>query len=193
MIGLIGLNWPISPIFAQAPSSEQLEDIRPPYFYIHSWLWLWIMLAAICAVAVFVLLCFFLRPKPPLSAKSAYELALENLEKARTLLREDNAMSYTVAVSEIIRWYLGQRFQTPSSRRTTQEFLRQMEADPASPLADYRDPLRSFLESCDLVKFARYQPTLAELERVHERATSFVMATKPLPIPHPVPSLQPAR
>ena len=39
-----------------------------------------------------------------------------------------------------------------------------MEADRATPLAEHRNLLREFLQSCDLVKFARYQPTLAELE-----------------------------
>ena len=200
-MGRIGLFGPISPIghispilLGQTqPSTDQLEDIRPPYFYLHSWLWLWITLAILFALIVIALLWFILRPKPPLSAKSAYELALENLEKAHALLREDAAMPYTIAVSEVIRWYLGQRFQTPSTRRTTEEFLRQMEADPTSPLAEYRDQLRGFLQSCDLVKFARYQPTLAELEHVQERALSFVRSTKPLAVSHPTASLQPVR
>jgi hypothetical protein len=56
-----------------------------------------------------------------------------------------------------------------------------MEANRNTPLAEHRDLLRDFLQSCDLVKFARYQPTLTELEQVHQRATSFVTATKPLP------------
>jgi hypothetical protein len=88
-------------------------------------------------------------------------------------------MPYAVAVSETIRTYLGQRFQAPSSRRTTEEFLRLMEADRATPLAQHRELLREFLQSCDLVKFARYQPHLAELEQVQERAREFVLATRP--------------
>jgi hypothetical protein len=92
-------------------------------------------------------------------------------------------MPYAVLVSEAIRTYLGQRFQTPSTRRTTEEFLRQMENDTNTPLADHRDLLRHFLQSCDLVKFARYQPTLQELEQVQDRAYSFVTATKPAPEP----------
>ena len=74
-------------------------------------------------------------------------------------------------------------FQSPSTRRTTEEFLRPMEADPTTPLAEHRELLRDFLQSCDLVKFARYQPTLTELEQVQQRATSFVTATKPVPSP----------
>jgi hypothetical protein len=166
-----------------APAADQLDDIRPPFFYLHSWFWYWVALGIIAAVALVVLLCWKLRPKPFLSPKSAYDLALEQLEKARALLREDQPIPYAVLVSETIRAYLGQRFQAPSTRRTTEEFLRQMEADRATPLAEHRELLRDFLQSCDLVKFARYQPTLAELEQVQQRATNFVMATKPLPEP----------
>ena len=165
----------------QSPQ-DKLNDIRPPFFFLHSWPWFWIALAAAAAIiALLVALWFWLRPHRLLSAKSAYELALEKLEKARALLREDEPMPYAVLVSETIRSYLGQRFETPSTRRTTEEFLRQMEGDRATPLAEHRDLLKDFLQSCDLVKFARYQPTLTELEQVHQRATTFVTATKPAP------------
>jgi len=189
---LVGLISPLSPILllAQAPTTspaqtpppaDHLEDIRPPFFYLHSWFWWWIALAVVGAVALLVLLWLWLRPHRLLSPKSAYELALEKLEKARALLREDNPVPYAVLVSETIRSYLGQRFQAPSTRRTTEEFLRQMEADRTTPLAEHRDLLREFLQSCDLVKFARYQPTQSELEHVQQRAYSFVLATKPVP------------
>jgi hypothetical protein len=56
-----------------------------------------------------------------------------------------------------------------------------MENDRNTPLAEHRDLLRDFLQSCDMVKFARYQPTLAELEGVQQRAFTFVTATKPAP------------
>jgi hypothetical protein len=185
----ISLIGPISPILqAQTndsgettSSADGLYDIRPPFFFLHSWLWLWIVLGIAGAISLLILLWYWFRPNRQLSSRSAYELALEKLDKARALLREDNPMPYAVLVSETIRSYLGQRFQSPSTRRTTEEFLRQMEADPGTPLAGHRDLLRDFLQSCDLVKFARYQPTLTELEQVQQRATSFVTATKPLP------------
>jgi hypothetical protein len=170
----------------QASPDAGLEDIRPPIFYLNPWFWLWILVAAvIIAIALLILLLFLFRPNRQLTAKSAYELALEKLEKARALLQEDNPIPYAVFVSETIRSYLGQRFQAPSTRRTTEEFLRQMEADINTPLAEHRDLLRTFLQSCDLVKFARYQPTLTELEQVQGRAYTFVTATKPLPASAP--------
>jgi hypothetical protein len=182
--GLGGLAGALAPFGALTPASapsDEIDDIRPPFFYAQSWFWLWIVLAVCAAVALSVLLWLRFRPHRLLSAKSAYELTLENLEKARALLREDNPVPYAVFVSETIRGYLGQRFQSPSTRRTTEEFLRLMEADAATPLAAHRELLRDFLQSCDLVKFARYQPALTELEHVQSRAFTFVTATKPVP------------
>ena len=141
---------------------------------------LWLLLALIVLrnpLAAIILAIWW--PRRQLSAKSAYELALEKLERARGLIREDKPMPYAVAVSETVRTYLGQRFNAPSTRRTTEEFLRLMQADRATPLAEHSDLLREFLQSCDLVKFARYQPRLAELEHVQKRARDFVLATKP--------------
>jgi hypothetical protein len=169
----------------QAIGAEQdeIDDIRPPYFFLHTWFWVWIALAAAAVLALAALLWHLFKPHRLLSAKSAYELTLEKLEKARSMLREDYPMPYAVFVSETVRSYLGQRFETPSTRRTTDEFLRLMERNPHTPLAEHRDLLRHFLESCDLVKFARYQPTLDELEKVQQRAWDFVTATKPEPAP----------
>ena len=92
-------------------------------------------------------------------------------------------MPYTVLITETIRSYVAHRFATPFTHRTTEEFLQQMEADPNTPLAEHRLLLWDFLKRCDLVKFARYQPTLAELDLVYQHALTFVTATKPLPAP----------
>jgi hypothetical protein len=159
---------------------EDIDDIQPPYFYLKPLTWLWVLLGVLVLVALIVALVFFLKGRRIARAKSAYELALEKLEKARALLNDQNPEPYAVLVSETVRSYLGQRFHTPSTRRTTEEFLRQMQADTSTPLAEHRDLLRGFLESCDLVKFAHYQPGIEELEQVQQRAVSFVTATRPL-------------
>ena len=165
---------------APGVQKDDIEDIRPPFFFLHSWTWLWLAILALALIALVVGLLIWFRPLRTLRAKTAYELALEKLEKARALLDEENPEPYAVAVSETIRSYLSQRFQTPASRRTTEEFLRQMQDDPSAPLAGHRDLLREFLEACDLVKFAHYHPGRAELEQVQERAVNFVTATKPV-------------
>ena len=164
------------------PPQEDIDDIRPPFFFMRGWLWLWISLGVLALAGLIYLLWRWFRPQRQLSPKTAYELALEKLARARELLDPADPKPYAIAVSEAVRTYLGQRFNAPSTRRTTDEFLHQMQADPSTPLAAHRDLLRDFLQSCDLVKFARYQPGLDELSGVHERATNFVQATKPVPM-----------
>ena len=170
----------LNPAPGNPQGQDEIDDIRPPLFYLHSWTWLWLALAAIALVALLVYLWQWLKPNRLLSARSAFDLTLEKLNQARELLKEEDPMPYAIFVSETIRAYLGQRFLTPSTRRTTDEFLRVMESDPHTPLAEHRDLLRHFLEACDLVKFAKYRPTLAELEDVQNRAVTFVTATKPV-------------
>jgi len=167
-----------------AAQPDEIDDIRPPFFFFYPLTWLWIALVAAAIIALLFYCWKWMSHSPFLSPKTAYELTLEKLEKARKLLREDDPVPYAVFVSETIRTYLGQRFQAPSTRRTTEEFLRMMEADKDTPLAEHSDLLRNFLQSCDLVKFAKYQPTLAELEQVQQNAFTFVHATKPAPENH---------
>jgi hypothetical protein len=164
------------------PGDEDIYDIRPPLFFLRSWLWLWLVLAALALAGLIVLLVLWLRRRFAATEKTAYELTLERLEQARALMNENDPRPYGNAVSEVIRTYLGQRFQARSTRRTTEEFLRDMETNPAGPLAQHRELLRDFLQACDLLKFARYQPGPAELEQVHRSAMTFVTATKPAPI-----------
>ena len=167
VMGLMGFRSGLSPLVQTTPNTpgpgsaapDTLEDIRPPYFFLHSWPWWWIALAVAAVVALLTLLWYLFRPKRTLSPKSAYELALEKLEKARALLREDNPVPYAVVVSETIRSYLGQRFQAPSTRRTTEEFLRQMEADRETPLAAHRELLAKYSDA-DMHNILAYLVTL---------------------------------
>jgi hypothetical protein len=172
----------VNPPTSSNPGQDEIADIRPPLFFLFAW-WPWILLAL--AVLAFLGLVWLVwkwaARRGVMSPKNAYDLALEKLEKARALMREDDPAPYAIAVSETIRTYLGQRFHSPSDRRTTEEFLRQMQKDTTTPLADHAELLGAFLRACDLVKFARYQPTLAELEEVQQRAVNFVTATRPMP------------
>jgi hypothetical protein len=164
------------------PNGDEIYDIRPPLFFLRSWTWLWLVLATMAAVGALYLLWRWLTSRRKVNPQTAYDLALEKLERARELMNEEDPAPYGVAVSEAIRTYLNQRFQAASAQRTTEEFLRLMQDRPNTPLAEHRDLLGAFLQACDLLKFARYRPGLAELEQVQQRAVSFVTATKPVAV-----------
>ena len=172
-----------------APNSgsagEDIYDIRPPVFFLHGWLWLWLLLAALALVALVIFIWRWFASRSVFNPLNAYELALKKIEAARPLMDVNDPVPYAVAVSEAIRTYLSQRFLNPSDRRTTEEFLRQMEMESGTPLAQHRDLLREFLQACDLLKFAKYRPSMDELEQAQRRAITFVTATQPVPTASP--------
>jgi hypothetical protein len=172
----------ISPPAGPGPNGDEIYDIRPPYFYLRSWFWLWVVLAVLVTAGLIFLLWRWFAGRGGVNPMTAYDLTLEKLERARELMNEDDPAPYGVAVSEAIRTYLNQRFHAASTHRTTEEFLRQMQDDAATPLAAHRDLLGAFLQACDLLKFAQYRPGMAELEQVQQRAVNFVTATKPTPV-----------
>jgi hypothetical protein len=51
--------------------------------------------------------------------------------------------------------------------------------------------LADFLSQCDLVKFAKYEPTEVELRKLHEAAVRMVNETEPLEFAEPVSAPQP--
>jgi len=82
-------------------------------------------------------------------------------------------------LTDIVRGYLEERFAIPAPARTTPEFIRKVESG-SSPLgADDRKFLRDFMESADLVKFARSPARADALENAIGRAETLVERTTP--------------
>ena len=81
-------------------------------------------------------------------------------------------------VSDTVRLYLEERFEFHAPERTTEEFLRELSA--TNLLTDaQKESLGGFLESCDLVKFAKYEPGENELRELHSSAVRLVEETEP--------------
>ncbi|HEY5915073.1 MAG TPA: hypothetical protein VJA21_31145, partial [Verrucomicrobiae bacterium] len=63
--------------------------------------------------------------------------------------------------------------------RTTEEFLRELKhTNLLTP--DQKRSLGEFLEKCDLVKFAKYEPAESELRDLHGSAVRLVEETEPV-------------
>ena len=102
------------------------------------------------------------------------------LEHALSLISEPKPFS--IAVSGAIRVYLEERFQFHAPDRTTEEFLYELqESNLLTP--EQKQSLADFLESCDLIKFAKYEPTETELRALHASALRLVNETEPREMP----------
>lgn len=78
-----------------------------------------------------------------------------------------------VELSSIVRRYLEDRYEIAAPDRTTEEFLTEA-AKSADLTADHRGLLSAFLDRCDRVKFAGYQPDSAESLATLKAARGFV-------------------
>lgn len=113
-------------------------------------------------------------PPPPLPPHVRARL---RLEAAFQLLADPNA--FCTEVSAILRTYLEERFGWNAPDRTTEEFLAELRRQPRMD-AGHQATLESFLTRCDVVKFARYDPTETELRELHRAAALLVEETTPV-------------
>jgi hypothetical protein len=166
---------------------QELREIKPQAELPEDYRWLWILLASLVllGVAGFFAHRYFktkkkkniINPEMLLSPEEAARLAIRELE-ARDLIGKGRFKEYYFELSEIIKRYLGRRLKIPSLERTTREFALDMERSQL--LWDQRQVVRKFLEECDLVKFARYVPSLAEIDAIRQGATGIIATTEKL-------------
>lgn len=169
--------------------ADGLRDIKPPVEIPPSWQWLWWVAGGLFILAlllglialVIVLIVKSRRAKQP-PFIPAHVRAKNALEDALKLLAQPKP--FVIAVSSALRTYLEERFQFHAPERTTEEFLHELQATPLLD-AKQKQSLGEFLQRCDLVKFARYEPTEAELRELHAAAYRLVEETEPKPEPAP--------
>jgi hypothetical protein len=102
----------------------------------------------------------------PLLQRPAHVLALAALEHVQhqDLMGQERIEEFYVRVSAILRRYVELRFGLRAPEQTTEEFLVSALAT-GGLIAAHRDLLETFLQHCDLVKFARHRPTPGAMER----------------------------
>src|SRR6266478_1668076 len=88
---------------------------------------------------------------------------------------------FCILVSDTIRAYLEERFTFHAPERTTEEFLYELQGTDLLT-RDQKESLGEFLNRCDLVKFAKYEPGESELRDLHASALRLVEETEPRPI-----------
>jgi hypothetical protein len=155
---------------------EDIRDIRGPKVVLPTW----ILAAVIAGVAILVLAIYrYWRWRRNRRARilRPYEIALLRLEAIRTLMQPASAREFSTAVSDIVRSYIEQRFEIGVTRRTTEEFLRDLVDAANTSLARHQSLLAEFLQQCDLVKFAGMALNVQSMESLSLSARAFVLAT----------------
>lgn len=116
-----------------------------------------------------------IKVEPP---RPAHEIAFEELNalKESTLLREGKLKAFYICMSEIIRKYVEGRYFIVALELTTHELVEELQgAELEKP---HIDLFQGFLESCDLVKFAKFIPSSNEVQAILKQAFDLVEQTK---------------
>ena len=160
--------------------ANDIRDIKPPIAIPNGYEWLWWVLAVLAFVVIAVILWRWWRKRrtqvafvPPVPA---HVRAKQKLDEALALIAQPKP--FVIAVSDTARAYLEERFNFRAPERTTEEFLRELSSTDLLA-AEQKESLGNFLESCDLVKFAKYEPGENELLGLHGSAVKLVEETEP--------------
>jgi hypothetical protein len=157
---------------------NDIKDVKPLIYLPDLWWLLWLVLAlVVIAVGIY----FFLRYKkslrtvsvPQAPALPAWEKAYQELEALRreNLLDKGLFKEFFTRVSDIARYYMENRFNIHAPHMTTEEFLYYLGISGYLN-ENQKNALKDFLNSCDMVKFAKYAPT------VNEALTNFDLAKR---------------
>ncbi|MCK4936714.1 MAG: hypothetical protein KAR84_07655, partial [Elusimicrobiales bacterium] len=111
--------------------------------------------------------------------KPAHEIAYDRL---RALVKDDlvkkgRIKEFYEQISNILRHYIEHRFNLKAPERTTEEFLIELATTEVLG-ADDKAGLGEFLKFSDLVKFAKHNPTIEQIQKTFDLVKNFIEKTK---------------
>lgn len=177
----------------EAKKGDAIKDIRPPYNPFN-WLLL-LIIAALLALAYYAYRKFSGRKKMSAAGKAALAdtrpadvIALEALDKllVSPLWTAGQFKVFYNAMSDIARDYITRRYKMDAHKLTTTDLVRGLKANEQLDKLQVAS-LRSFLASCDMVKFAKMTPDEADKHSDVGILKDFVRKTAPPP-PPPAPA-----
>jgi hypothetical protein len=193
----------------EVDSSLAITDIKdiekaPIWWWgIIRWVLLAILIAGLCVGGYYLWQWYQKNRKQeeesiePELLRPADEVALEKLDeiKAQKIWKDGKVKEYQTELTDVVREYIGRRFDVQSTEKTSDETLREMEAILVKGQSDkvqctkedgkaLYERLKKMLQTADLVKFAKWHTTPDENEQALNTAYDFVKETTPAEQPN---------
>ena len=158
-----------------------LDPVELPRQWSHWWWVSALLTIAIAAVGLWQVRRRRKRPETVIVIP-AHEWAQGKLAAllAEDLIGKGRFRVYCYRVSDIVRGYIERRFRVAAPEMTTEEFLTTAATDRRFGETTTEE-LDRFLTACDLVKYAKHQPTAVEAKSLLETAYAFVEQTRERP------------
>ena len=166
---------------------KTLRDIRPPYIPASLLIWL---LCALAAIILFWTIKHFYRTvkedhlalKAQQDNRPADVIALSKIQLLLQsgLWEKKQYKLFYIELGEILKEYFQRRFSLDVSSDTSAELLRRAKTVPE--LTRMLMPLREYLTSSDLVKFAQVVPSADAMQKDVQAVQDLVRETTPKPI-----------
>ena len=161
---------------------HELSNIAPVLDIPKDYFFLWLISGlALLAILAFAFYWIHIRkpveapPPPPLPPHVIAGQALDEL-LAENLAEQGRSKEFYERISHILRAYIENRFGLKAVEQTTEEFFHALKTSSLFP-ADQKLLLKKFLDHCDLVKFAEYQPGRDETENTTLFCRKFIQQT----------------
>ena len=175
-------------------TSAEIRDVKPPMTIPLSAGEIALMLAILLVLAggVYAYVRYRRRPRPVPRVtipapppRPAHVIALEELAvvKEKKLWQQGLVKQYYSEVTEVVRRYFENRFRFIALEQTTEEIMSALRRiGGTEPI---REESERMLRTADLVKFAKYQPGIADHEELLRTAYDIVETTRSSAAPTP--------
>lgn len=176
----------VVPVQSVLSGKAEARDVKAPVPYPFVFAlpaWAWALLIAVAGGVIWLLMRrrpvpVVVAPPPPPPDVEAFK-RIDGL-LSENLIRAGQVKEFCDRISDILRHYLGRRFGLASMGDTSYELLEALERQTPMGQED-RAQLASFLEACDLAKFAKAQPDEPQMMGLVDSARGLVTKTKPAP------------
>ena len=165
-----------TPAPSGAPEEEMIKDIVPPVWVFPYPPWMVVtagVIGLLLLVGTALLIRRWIKRRPAPPPPTPRSIALRELERLRGQVNSLDPYAFSIAVSEVLRTYVGAAYRLHAPQQTSPEFLAAISGSPRFSDSD-RKLLAGFLELCDLIKFARIDASSGDSARLLESAQAFV-------------------
>ncbi|MFA5033870.1 MAG: BatD family protein [bacterium] len=158
---------------------QDIKDIKPPESIPRNWGMILLILLIIVVLGATGWIIYKKRRRKIETAeillRPPYDLALERLNSLK--LDKNNIKKYYIELSDIIRQYIEGIYTISAPTETTFELYRELRKIKIKyEIIEY---IKSFLDNCDMVKFAKYVPSPEIIEKNYLDAKEILSKTKP--------------